>query len=366
MIPDEGEDHLFESSIREREDPPQSRRPRGTVFDPKVVNPIVKRMTRVLSIQTSEESEDEADPIIFGDFGNSVSHAPPAVILPGKFKKVVDGVRKTGFKARRMNKFSGISTAFRVAESDFKDLFKVPDLDEDIKTYLRDNKGTSRREISAFVQNLESELAQFDRPIREATRLIAFQVLIANASALDRRLAADESVRDLSITLAAQSFKILAGASVCITKARRANVINGLKQNLVSDLTDNLRKVPLDSNPSSLFGGEFRKSSKKVAKIRLNEKTLAKVRVNRSFSRGPRPYSAPTNRPVRSAQPYSAVPSYARYYNNSQPTSRGASARRGSFKRRSDTQSFTNTRGRGRGQAPKRSKFSFGAGQSRF
>ena len=342
-------------------------------FDPKVISPILDKVASVLGLEMTFDDDDTFDPLFLGDFGQSTSSSVPALKLPDKFRDVISKVRRNTSR-----KFPRISSVLRVVPEDFKDLFNVPPVDPDILEFIQDKNRTSRTP-QFYCPAWDGELKQLDLITRLTMRLLAFQVLLSNASSLDEDLANSNEARELEVTLAAQSFKFLSRLSVLITKSRRSNVIQSIKHDLVSSLVDGLNKVSLDENPSQLFGGQFKKVTKSVAKLKVNQKTLAKVSFpQRSSFRTQASYSRPnlSFKPYRNSRSDSArgrTPSGRGKYSggNFRDSRPGSSSKRGTKRYNESGHKFTTrpssfSSSRDIGQAPKRFKTSSGQPKRRF
>ena len=77
-------------------------------------------------------------------------------------------------------------------EEDYRELFKVPDMGSDVESFLKGYAGTQ----SSYVKAWENSLKNIDQELRSLSRLSSFQLLIANAMAIQLSDSPDAKAKD--------------------------------------------------------------------------------------------------------------------------------------------------------------------------
>ena len=154
------------------------------MFSHQRVSPILTEIRDMfnLSLKIEEGSSDSDSstqiqvPMFLGNVGVSVESNKPILRLPSQIRKEKEKVFKTKW---RPNPPKTMKAAFRVSESDYNVMLKVPPLDPEVVKILP-KVGPSNSKPFSFSPYWEKELMALNEHIMLQTRISSFQFLLLN------------------------------------------------------------------------------------------------------------------------------------------------------------------------------------------
>ncbi len=242
------------------------------IFSADRIDPILRSAAQLAGAEFMDSKESKSS-LLFGQSGLKHTKSSPILCMPPDIYELRDEARTRKIS---LGKVHALTTIFRVPEDDFKELFRTPDLGKDVEAFLKKSPGVQPSYIKAW----EVTLKKLDRDLRAITRLASFQLLVANAMAIQLSDSSDAAERDspfqmarLSADLSARQTAVLMQLSAQTVHLRRENVFASVKGVHKDKLVSKLKDMSITSD--SLFGeGGFTSTVKKTAKDVDSERTL--------------------------------------------------------------------------------------------
>ena len=335
----------------------------SSLFPSKRVDPLIKYMASNMGLTTETEGEEEErqGSFFFASFDTPRTHAGFSTAIPSDFCTEVSRVSKlkeSELKSENYRERNEITNAFKVSQSDFLDHFGAPQVDPDIRKYVKTSskirESADKKEddtlreqqfqwghvarIGMFQMSLLNSLAQDLRPREpDPETPLLIQKRDITESELDRCFATAR----LTMDMASRSIRQAIRARHQTEVVRRQKVLDNIKPYVVSSLIEALSLAPFDLDRNLLFGGSSRKTAKAVSK-----QTIADASIQQAV-RKPPPQTSNRSRDI-----------------SRRPTDRGSNRTHSSRNPRTN-RGASHTRGRGRRDTSFNPSYKRNADQSR-
>ncbi len=158
------------------------------IFSKDRVDPILLSAAQLAGAEYLDSTESKST-LLFGQSGLKRSRPSPILFMPPDVYEFRDDARS--YKGA-VGKTNALTTIFRVPEEDYRELFKVPDMGSDVESFLKGYASTQ----SSYVKAWENSLKNIDQELRSLSRLSSFQLLIANAMAIQLSDSPDAKVKE--------------------------------------------------------------------------------------------------------------------------------------------------------------------------
>lgn len=245
----------------------------GKLFSSERVNPVLTSAAQLAGAEYIDASESESS-LLFGQSGLKRKKPSPILHMPPDIYKMREDAE--AFKGPLVSRTYDLVSIFRVPEEDLKELFEVPPLGDDADRYIKQAQSATL----GFSKDWEKSLKGLDSHLRNMSRLSAFQLLIANATAIQLSDSPDAKAKDgvfamstLLADLAARQTAKLMRLSAHTVKLRRENFFAGIPGQHKEKLVESLKKLSVSSD--SIFGKKgFTKAVKDAARVVDDERKL--------------------------------------------------------------------------------------------
>ena len=253
---------------------PPSKSSLKEVFNSDRIDPIVKMIAQNLDLSGSvDESEEAGYSLLFGGIGRGQSQSKPLIVLPQDFHLEKKKQAKSKWRKRPYGFFGKV---FRVPKKDYESMFKVPAMDPEVVKLLP--KGSAVK-LDSYSRFWEQEMISLDAHMKDLIRLSAFQVLFLNhlLDVMDLSQDADQvagpsATARLVVDMAGQQLRSGMALSFRTVSLRRVNACAYFREEFGKDLSSDLAE--LEFSDKHVFGGEFAKIVRKLAKKIRDKQTL--------------------------------------------------------------------------------------------